>query len=117
MTQASDVLERLPMKDFPEEDILVHLKRANRDFRDKTFEADDENFDEVEAVACKAIYYLAPLLWQKIQDRANEFDHTLHTFGDLEVFQNYWLDRSNSIPVTNSDDGKVNTGGIQCRAV
>lgn len=114
---AADVLERLPMDDFDEADIDVHLRRAVRDFRGKTFEADDNNFDEIEAVSCKAIYYLAPLLWQKVQDRANEFDHTLQTFGDLEVFQNYWLERSESIPVTDTNSGKVDTGGIKCLAV
>ncbi|HIE41422.1 MAG TPA: hypothetical protein EYP80_02035 [Candidatus Aenigmarchaeota archaeon] len=117
MTTIADVKERLPLKDLEDTVIAIHLKRSQRDFRGKTFEADDNNFDEIEAVSCKAIYYLAPLLWQKVQQRANEYDETLQTFGDLEVFQNYWLDRSDSIPVTNTESGETSQGGIKWAAV
>jgi hypothetical protein len=117
ITQVADVRERLPLKELSDEAIASHLKRANRDFKGKAFEEDDEHFDEIEAVSCKAIYYLAPLLWQKIQNRANEYEETLQTFGDLEVFRQYWLDRSDSIPVADMDTGEVDTGGIKCRAV
>jgi len=112
MTTTADVRERLPLE-LEDALVAVHLQRANRDFRGKTFEADEANFDEKEAVSCKTIYYLAPLLWQKIQNRANEFEHTLQTFGDLEVFQNYWLERSDSIPVTNTESGEVAQGGLK----
>ncbi|RLC87220.1 MAG: hypothetical protein DRI37_06350 [Chloroflexi bacterium] len=105
------------MKDLEDSVVAVHLKRAERDFRGKTFEADDNHFDEVEAVSCKAIYYLAPLLWQKVQQRANEYDETLQTFGDLEVFQNYWLERSESVPIMNTDTGETSGGEIRWVAV
>lgn len=112
VTSIADVRERLPLREIGDELILPHLKRANRDFKGKTFEADDENFDEIEAVSCKAIYYLAPLLWQKIQNRANEYDETVQTFGDLDVFQEYWLSRSESIPVSETETGETDTGDM-----
>jgi len=117
MVTLDDIRERLPLADFSASVMESCLARAKRDFRGLVFEADDDGYDEVEAVACKAIYYLAPMLWQKVQQRANEFEETLQTFGDLEVFQNYWLERAESIPVSRASDGKVDTGGIQCRAV
>ena len=117
MATIADIQERLELADFPVSVMESSLKRAQRDFRGMVFEADDNGYDEIEAVACKAIYYLAPMLWQKVQERANEFNETLQTFGDLEVFQNYWLERSESIPVTSESTGKIDTGGIKCRAV
>ena len=117
ITQIADVRERLPLNELSDESIAPHLKRAARDFRGKVFEEDEEHFDEIEAVSCKAIYYLSPMLWQKIQNRANEYEETLQTFGDLEVFRQYWLDRSESIPTADMDTGEVSTGGIKCRAV
>ncbi len=117
ITTIADVRERLPLTEIDDTLISPHLKRANRDFRGKVFEVDDDNFDEIEAVSCKAIYYLAPMLWQKIQNRANEYEETLQTFGDLEVFRQYWLDRCESISTADMDTGEVDTGGIKCRAV
>ncbi len=117
VTQISDIRERLKLEALEDPEILPHLKRADRDFKGKEFDPADDNFDEVEAVACKAIYYLAPLLWTKIQQRAHEYEETLQTFGDLEVFQHYWHERSESIPVTDASSGVVDTGGIICRAV
>ena len=117
MATIADIQERLPLTDFPESVMESSLKRAQRDFRGMVFEADDNGYDEIEAVACKAIYYLSPNLWQKMQEKVNEYNETVQTFGDLEVFQNYWLERSESIPVTRESDGKVDTGGIKCRVV
>jgi len=118
ITTVADVRERLPLQELTDEQIMPHLRRANRDFRGAIFDADDENFDEIEAVASKAIYYLAPMLWQKIQNRANQFEETLQTFGDLEVYREYWLDRSNSIPYQVADDeAQKFRGGPKCLAV
>jgi len=117
VTSISDIRERLKLEELTDDEIMPHLKRANRDFKGKVFDPADENFDETEAVSCKAIYYIAPLLWQRIQQKALEYDETLQTFGDVEIFQEYWLDRSESIPIKDESSGKVDTGGIQCRAV
>jgi hypothetical protein len=117
ITTISDIRERLKLEELSDDEIMPHLKRANRDFKGKVFDPADDNFDEIEAVSCKAIYYIAPLLWQRIQQKALEYDETLQTFGDVEVFQEYWLDRSESIPVKDENSGKVDTGGITCRAV
>jgi len=117
LTQVSDIRERLTLEKLKDEEIMPHLKRANRDFKGKVFDDADDNFDEIEAVSCRAIYYLAPLLWQRIQQRANEYDETLQTFGDLEVFQEYWMERSESIPFMDEETQSVDTGGIKCRAV
>lgn len=117
VTRVSDIRERLKLEKLSDEEILPHLKRANRDFRGKVFDAADDNFDEIEAVSCRAIYYLAPLLWQRIQQRANEYDETLQTFGDMEVFREYWSDRADSIPFRDAQTEERSTGGIQCRAV
>jgi len=116
MVTIADVRERLPLKELKDELIAPHLKRAIRDFKNRVFEDDDNEWDYKEAVSCKAIYYLAPLLWQRIQQRANDFDETLQTFGDVEVFMQYWLDRAESVPCK-TEDGKTDTGGIKCRAV
>lgn len=98
MIAIAEVRARLPLAEIDDSVIVPHLKRAQRDYRDRIFESDDNDFDKIEAISCKAIYYLAPLLWQRIQHRANEYDETIQTFGDLEVFQNYWLERAESIP-------------------
>jgi len=117
ITEISDIRERLKLEALEDPEILPHLKRADRDFKGKVFDPADDNFDEVEAVACKAIYYLAPLLWQRIQQKALEYDETLSTFGDMEIFQDYWLGRSDSIPVADEESGSIDTGGIRCLAV
>ena len=117
VTQVSDIRERLKLEQLSDEEILPHLKRADRDFRNRRFDPADDDFDEKEAVACRAIYYLAPLLWQRIQQRANEFDETLRTFGDMEVFREYWLERSDSVPFVEEDITAHDTGAIKCRAV
>ncbi len=113
MTSIANIRERLPMQELSDAVLSTHLRRAKRDFKGYIFEADDGHFDEIEAVSCKAIYYICPLLWQHIQNRANEYNETLQTFGDLEVFQQYWLDRAESIPVSTKENAgnTVNTGG------
>ena len=98
MVTVADIKERLKLNGFTDEDLAPHLRRAEYDFRDKIFESDDNDFERVEAVACKAIYYLAPMLWQRVAQRANEYEETLSTFQDVEKFQAYWLERCESIP-------------------
>ncbi len=98
MATIVDIRERSALKGLSDEDIAVHLRRAEYDFKDKVFESDDNDFERVEAVACKAIYYLAPMLWQRVAQRANEYEETLSIFQDVEKFQAYWLERCESIP-------------------
>ncbi len=104
MTTIADVRERLKLEELSDEEIAPHLARAERDFRGVEFEEDTNEYDEVEAVACKALYYIAPLLWLTIQNRANEYNETLETFKDVDLFQEYWLDRCESIPYVMRDD-------------
>ena len=98
MATIADIRERLGLKGLTDEELASALKRAEYDFKDKTFEADDNDFERVEAVSCKAIYYLAPMLWQRVAQRANEYEETLSTFQDVDKFQSYWLERCESIP-------------------
>ena len=98
MATIADIRERQELKGLTDAQISAHLKRAEYDFKDKVFEADDNDFERVEAIACKAIYYIAPMLWQRVAQRANEYEETLAVFQDVEKFQAYWLERSESIP-------------------
>ncbi len=114
MTTVADVRERLALSELKDEEIAPHLTRATRDFSKVVFEADTQEYDTVEAVACKAIYYIAPMLWLTIQNRANEYNETLETFKDVELFQDYWLGRCESIPyaVEDDSDGSTKAGHI-----
>ena len=116
LTTIGDVRDRLYLDELEDSEILSHLQRADRDFRGVVFDDSDDNFDEKEAVSCKAIYYLAPLLWQRIQQKVNEYDETLQTFTDVEKFQEYWLDRAMSVP-SKKEDGSVVKVGIRWAAV
>jgi len=78
-----------------EEQILPHLKRANSDFNDVGFGENED--DEIEAIGCKSIYYLAPLLWVAMSAKAREYAESIETFRDLDGFQSYWLKRSEGI--------------------
>ena len=77
-----------------DEEITPHLTRAKRDFKGIEF-SDDE--DELEAIGCKTIYYLSPLIWIAQSAKAREYDESIETFSDIERFQNYWLKRSDEI--------------------
>ncbi len=116
LASVADVRERLALAELKDSEIESALKRASRDYKNIVFDGDEDNYDQIEAVSCKAIYYLAPLLWQRIQQRANEYDETLETFKDLEVFQQYWLDRAESIP-SRREDGDITKVGIKWAAV
>lgn len=114
MTTVADVRERLALKELTDVEISPHLARAVRDFTGVVFEEDTQDYDSVEAVACKALYYIAPMLWLTIQNRANEYNETLETFKDVELFQEYWLSRCESIPFVMPDDSEASAkaGGI-----
>jgi len=109
MATVADVRDREALKELTDAEITPHLLRAERDYRNIIFEDDTEAYDRVEAISCKTIYYLAPKLWLHIQQRANEYDETMQTFTDVEVYQQYWLDRAESIPYTiQIDEGEQN---------
>lgn len=112
MATVADVRERLALAEINDAEISPHLLRATRDFRGKRFEDDDNGYDEIEAISCKAIYYIAPMLWLRIQNRANQYDETLQTFADVEQFQQYWLDRCESIPYTLDVDDTPSAGSF-----
>ena len=116
LASVEDVRERLALAELKDEEIESALRRATRDYRGLEFEDDDNNYDETEAISSKAIYYLAPLLWLRIQQKANEYDETLQTFEDVDKFQEYWLSRAESIPVKKSD-GEIKKGDIKWAAV
>jgi len=80
-------------------EITPHLSRADWDYKDKVFE---DELQELEVVGSKTLYYLAPLLWIDMQNRAVEYEESLQTFKDVEKFQSSWLDRANS--ALNKDD-------------
>jgi len=109
-TTIRDVRQRLFLNELEDSEIRSHLQRANRDFMDVVFDDSNNHFDEKEAVSCKTIYYLAPLLWQRIQQKVNEYDETLQTLHDVEKFQEYWLGRAMSVPSKNTDDSAIKVG-------
>lgn len=85
-----------------EETIEKHLNRASWDYKDLVFE---DELQELEVVGCKALYYLAPLLYSEMQNRANEFSESLDRFKDVVSFGNVWLNRSNTaLNKTNNDE-------------
>lgn len=72
----------------------AHIKRATADVEDIDFKENVEA--KLEVIGCKAMYYIAPLLWIDMQARVDEYDESMHTFKDIEKFQEYWLSRSSS---------------------
>ena len=80
--------------------ITPHLNRAIWDYKDIEFE---NELHELEVIGSKTIYYLAPLLWVDMQDRADEYSESLETFKDVDKFQKNWLDRANSALKNNND--------------
>lgn len=89
--------------EIEEEKALAHIKRARLDFMEIEFKNKDL---ELEVIGSKAMYYLAPLLWSKMQNRVDEYEESLQTFKDIEKFQAYWLDRSSSGLLQNSEPKK-----------
>lgn len=97
-----ELLKSLFPISLEDEAVTPHLNRATWDYN--TIEFEDE-IQELEVIGSKALYYLAPLLWVDMQDRADEYEESLETFKDVKVFQLYWLERSNSaLNKTNNDD-------------
>ena len=85
-----------------EDEITPHLNRATWDYKAVEFE---DELQELEVVGSKTLYYLAPLLWVDMQNRADEYSESLQTFKDIEKFQASWLERANSaLNKTNNDD-------------
>ena len=91
--------------------ITPHLARATWDYEEIEL---DEDIQQLEVIGSKTLYYLAPLLWVDMQNRADEYAESLETFKDLKKFQENWLDRANSaLNRTNNDDESE----IQCSAI
>lgn len=86
-------LKTLFLLSLPDEAIAPHLARAAWDYKNTVFEDD---LQELEVVGSKTLYYLAPLLWVDMQDRADEYSESLETFRDVEKFKTSWLERANS---------------------
>lgn len=101
-----DIKELFAPLSLSNEAIAPHLERAELDFNDIEFAS---AIEEKEAIGSKTLYYLAPLIWSKTSAKAREFEETLETFGDLEKFQEYWLERANTITAKY----KQNKGSIQ----
>lgn len=98
--EIADLKSLFPLS-LQDEEITPHLNRAIWDYN--TLELTDE-MQELEVIGSKALYYLAPLLWVDMQDRADEYAESLETFKDIEKFQKSWLDRANSaLNKTNND--------------
>ncbi len=106
----NDLRTLLKMEQLQDPDIEPHLARAVLDFSGTVFDSVEI---EKEAVGSKAIYYIAPLLWLRIQQRVNEYDESLETFKDVKSFQAYWLDRSRSA----AELGTTAADGLQWREV
>jgi len=86
-----------------EEDVITpHLKRAEWDYKETVFET---TVQELEVIGSKTIYYLAPLLYSAMQNRAAEYSDSLDRFRDVVAFGKVWLDRANSaLNKTNNDE-------------
>ena len=106
----SDIKELFASLSLEDSDISSHLERAELDFSDIEFKS---ALEEKEAVGSKTLYYLAPLIWSKTSAKAREYEETLETFGDMEKFQDYWLQRANSIV----SRYRQNNGGLQWAAI
>lgn len=107
---ASDIKELFAPLSLEDSDIYSHLERAELDFSDIEFKS---ALEEKEAVGSKTLYYLAPLIWSKTSAKAREYEETLETFSDMEKFQDYWLQRANSIV----SRYRQNDGGLQWAAI
>lgn len=90
----------LSLKD---EEITPHLKRATWDYKTVSFE---DELQELEVVGSKTLYYLAPLLWVDMQDKADEYSESMQTFKDVEKFQKSWLERAKSALKTQNNEIK-----------
>ena len=93
MIEVSDVKTLFSIS-LSDEEITPHLNRARKDFEDIEF---SDNEDELEAIGCKTIYYLSPLIWIAQSAKAREYDESIETFSDIEKFQSYWLKRSDEV--------------------
>jgi len=94
-----------------DDDIDPHLARATWDYKETVFE---DELQELEVVGSKTLYYLAPLLWIDMQNRADEYDESLNTFKDVETFKASWLERANS--ALNKDNNNLTDSEVvwQC---
>lgn len=86
-----------------EPSITPHLNRAARDYTHIEFEDD---LQELEVVGCKTLYYLAPLLFIEMQNKADEYAESLETFKDVKMFRQMWLDRAESALSTQNIEDK-----------
>ena len=101
MINIADLKTLFPLS-LEDEEITPHLTRADWDYRKIEFE---DELQELEVVGSKTLYYLAPLLWVDMQDRADEYAESLETFKDIQKFQASWLDRANT--ALSSNDGST----------
>ena len=94
------------------EEITPHLDRATLDYSDIDF---NNHLEEKEAIGSKTIYYLAPHIWSATSQKAREYDETLETFKDVQKFQEYWLNRVQSIIAKYNKTNRG--GGVQWQAI
>ncbi|PLY06776.1 MAG: hypothetical protein C0625_08000 [Arcobacter sp.] len=92
-----------------ETSINPHLARATWDYKAEEFEDETQ---ELEVIGSKTLYYLAPLLWVDMQDRAEEYAESVETFKDVKKFQEYWLDRAESALTKVTEENKDEIGWL-----
>ncbi len=107
-TTIADLKALFPLS-LEDEQIQAHLNRSIWDFNDVEFK---DEIQALEVIGSKALFYLAPLLWVNMQNRASEYEESLETFKDVHSFEQYWLNRSNSAlnrfdEIKTSEDGEI----------
>ncbi|MFV0481852.1 MAG: hypothetical protein ACK5LP_07700 [Campylobacteraceae bacterium] len=95
-----------------DEEVISHLASANRDYKNVKFACIE---DKEEAISCKTIYYIAPILWAKGMKNFPEYETIYSTYGDVDKFQNFWkkraeaaVERASGSPAT----GKITYAGV-----
>ncbi len=91
-----------PLDSLSEEQITPHLNRAKADFAGIDFatltykEGVSAAQVELEAIGCKCIAYLAPLLWTALHKKVNKGGEMLENYKDVKAFQLEWESRSDT---------------------
>lgn len=102
-----------PLGGVKDEEITTHLSTAKRDFAKSVF-VDEQ--DEIEAICCQTIYYVAPILWAKGMNNFAGYETVYSSVSDVEKFQKIWKSRAdvavNRGITTTPASGKVRFGSV-----